>query len=193
VKRFLGRRARFPSEVCPSCSDPGVGMVLEINDAQDAVPRWICSKCCRAEETCLSAPVEVVPRLSHDESIHKGLPVWLHIACDRCVFLGTWHRDPKAPIDCYWCPNELYPSISSVLGRYGDIGQEYMSMNPPEAYSGGRAAHLPVADGGTSSRSSARTSLDSTDTASESSAAEPFWAERAGCSGVGRVQARARG
>jgi hypothetical protein len=146
VKRFLGRRARFPSEVCPSCSDPGVGMVLEINDAQDAVPRWICSKCCRAEETCLSAPVEVVPRLSHDESIHKGLPVWLHIACDRCVFLGTWHRDPKAPIDCYWCPNELYPSISSVLGRYGDIGQEYMSMNPPEAYSGGRAAHLPVAD-----------------------------------------------
>lgn len=145
MKQFLGRRARFPSEVCPSCSDPGVGMVLEIDDAQDAVPRWICSSCCHKEDVSQEAASEPVSRPSHAENIRKGLPAWLHV-CERCVFLGTWHRDPKSPIDCYWCPNERYPNISSMLGRYGDLDQEYMSGNPPEAYCGGRAAHLPVAD-----------------------------------------------
>lgn len=199
MKQFLGRRARFPSEVCPSCSDPGVGMVLEIDDAQDAVPRWICSKCRRTEETSQSTPAEVVPvvpalhnnggrvfedvqRLSLDKATQKDLPVWLHIACDRCIFLGTWRRDPKTPIDCYWCPNEKYPSITSVLGRYGDIDQEYMSGNPPEAYCGGRAAHLPVADAWYlfALIRAHELGLYRLPNELESSDAEPFWAARAG-------------
>lgn len=37
--------------------------------------------------------------------------------CDKCVFLGHYHEH-----DLYVCPNG-----PTVLGRFGDIGYEYLS------------------------------------------------------------------
>lgn len=74
------------------------------------------------------------PRYTHD--------------CDKCIYLGTVYarreNDCKDYIDCYWCANR-YPSLSSVLGRYGNEGPEYMSSHPPEAFASGND-YLMMAD-----------------------------------------------
>lgn len=63
------------------------------------------------------------PRFDHD--------------CDACVFLGAYTGPaPRCQrIDLYWCPNPSHPTLSSVLGRYGDNGSSYYSSTPPEAVS----------------------------------------------------------
>ena len=43
--RYLGERARYPGEKCPSCIDPGVGMTLEVAGNDPTKGRWVCSRC----------------------------------------------------------------------------------------------------------------------------------------------------
>lgn len=75
------------------------------------------------------------PRYTHD--------------CEKCVYLGTVYaereNDCKNYIDCYWCKNERYPSLTSVIGRYGSDGPEYSSSLPPEAFAAGND-YLMMAD-----------------------------------------------
>lgn len=59
--------------------------------------------------------------------------------CDKCVYLGSVYAKrnndfPKEYIDCYWCVKELYPSLTSVIGRFGSDGPDYSSSHPPEAF-----------------------------------------------------------
>lgn len=39
-ERYVGLRTRYPFEDCPTCSTPGVGMILDLDKKQ-----WICSLC----------------------------------------------------------------------------------------------------------------------------------------------------
>jgi hypothetical protein len=61
--------------------------------------------------------------------------------CTHCVFLGTYLdnkvnniQGTRDEIDCYWCDKPDFPSLSSILGRYGSEGPEYFSYHPPEAF-----------------------------------------------------------
>lgn len=54
--------------------------------------------------------------------------------CDACIFLGN-HSSGKKIIDIYWCRSNE-PSLTSIIGRYGNEGGEYYSSHPPIAFVG---------------------------------------------------------
>lgn len=55
--------------------------------------------------------------------------------CQSCIFLAHF-LDKDVTVDIYWCKNPGMSSLDSVLGRYGNRGEEYFSSNPLEAFSG---------------------------------------------------------
>ena len=50
----------------------------------------------------------------------KELPRYKH-DCEDCIFLGHFEE-----YDLYYCPDDN-PVLTTVIARYGDIGDQYMS------------------------------------------------------------------
>jgi len=46
--------------------------------------------------------------------------------CNRCVYLGHFYIDPTMEYDLYYCPGVGKP-IATVLARFGDANEEYLS------------------------------------------------------------------
>lgn len=61
--------------------------------------------------------------------------------CDECKFLGQYLSNTARVIDIYWCQRKgkdpTMLSLTSVIGRYGNRGEEYASSHPPKAFSAG--------------------------------------------------------
>lgn len=60
--------------------------------------------------------------------------------CDRCIFLGPFENRSGNHIDLHYCPDPRRPSLSSLIGRYGDECSHYASSMPPEAFADGYKA-----------------------------------------------------
>ncbi len=66
------------------------------------------------------------------------MPVYMH-DCQKCIFLGTLKplsSDGEKEIDCYICIKSNI-NLSSIIGRYGNEGYQYVSSHPYHAFAGG--------------------------------------------------------
>jgi hypothetical protein len=61
-------------------------------------------------------------------------PKWKH-HCESCCYFGQADSD-DGQVDIYWCASSQRPSLSSVIGRFGDEPNAYASHHPPEACAG---------------------------------------------------------
>lgn len=73
--------------------------------------------------------------------------------CDRCIYLGSillsWKDHGKHNpdmVDCYWCDSKGIPNMSSIIGRFGNEGSEYVCSLPPECFADGREEYFKHAE-----------------------------------------------
>jgi hypothetical protein len=70
----------------------------------------------------------------------SGKPRYQH-DCDRCKFLGQHGK-----VDIYWCPtvatDPVSLSLTPVIGRFGNEGEQYAASHPPKAFPGDYIAFM---------------------------------------------------